>query len=83
MDWLKPYLIARVRVQALRAQVEAGGEVKAWQLMRAIEPVVGDLLPLPDRPLPDQEDRAEARRRQLGLENEAARRAFMDSSCCG
>jgi len=46
-DWSQRCLLARVRVLALREQALAGGEPSAWQLTRAIAPVLGDLLPLP------------------------------------
>ena len=83
MDWLKPYLVSRVRVKALRALVEAGGEPSRGQLRRAIEPVLGDLLPLPSEPLPEEWERQEAADRQRVYEEEAARRCFLGDGCCG
>lgn len=50
-EWNTRCLLARVRVLALRQQVRAGGELTAWQLTRAIAPVLGDLLPLPSAAL--------------------------------
>lgn len=52
--------IARVRLLALRAQVSAGGEPRAEQIIRSIEPVCGDLLPLPASAAADPEARAAA-----------------------
>ena len=46
-EWSTRCLLARVRCLALREQALAGGEPTAWQLTRAIAPVLGDLLPLP------------------------------------
>lgn len=47
ISWETNCMLARVRVNALRALVSAGGEPRAEQLVRAVEPVLGDLLPLP------------------------------------
>lgn len=52
-DWSTRCLLARVRVLALREQVLAGGDAAAWQLTRAIDPILGDLLPLPREADPD------------------------------
>ena len=40
-------LLARARLSALRALVRSGGRPTAAQLLRAVEPVLGDLLPIP------------------------------------
>jgi len=79
MEWLRPYLICRARVACLRAIVEAGGDLADWQLRRAIEPVLGDLLPLPEEPLPSKEARAEALRQSLWWDAEARRREALGS----
>ena len=39
--------VARVRVLALRALVLAGGSPTSEQMRRAVDPVLGDLVPLP------------------------------------
>jgi hypothetical protein len=80
MDWLKPYMVSRVRVAALRAAVEAGMDVEPWQLRRALEPVLGDLLPLPEEELPSSAARAKARQRSLELAAEADRRHALGTS---
>lgn len=77
MRWLRPYLISRCRVAALHAMVEAGGEPTSAQLRRAIEPVLGDLLPLPPSPLAGDEARAAAAARQAALEAEELRRELL------
>ena len=74
MDWIRPYLISRVRVAALRAQMRAGGPCSSGQLRRAIEPVVGNLLPYPGTVLEDPEERAKAEARYAALEAEDLRR---------
>lgn len=80
MDWLKPYLVCRARVAALRAMVDAGGRVADWQLRRALEPVLGDLLPLPREPRPSTEARSEALRQSLWWDAEARRRESLGST---
>jgi hypothetical protein len=40
-------LLARARISALRALARAGGRPTAAQLLRAVDPVLGDLLPVP------------------------------------
>ena len=40
-------LLARARISALRALVRSGGRPTAAQLLRAVEPVLGDLVPIP------------------------------------
>jgi len=40
-------LVARARLSACRALARAGGVPTAAQLLRAVEPVLGDLLPVP------------------------------------
>lgn len=42
-------MLSRVRLLALRAMVQAGGNPGASSLLRAVEPVLGDLLPLPSQ----------------------------------
>lgn len=74
MEWLRPYLVARVRVAALRAMVEAGGKPAGWQLRRAVEPILGDLLDPPATPAAAATDRRKALKAAAQLEGEAARR---------
>jgi len=74
MDWLKPYLISRVRVKALAAMIEAGGCPSAGAIVRAFEPVLGDLLPLPDQAAESGADRQKALDRFIELTAEDVRR---------
>jgi hypothetical protein len=50
-------LLARARISALRALVRAGGKPAAGQLLRAVEPLVGDLLPIPRAPAASEVER--------------------------
>ena len=77
MRWLRPYLISRCRVAALHAMVEAGGQPTSAQLRRAIEPVLGDLLPLPGSPPADEEARTAAAARFAAIEAEELRRDLL------
>ena len=61
-------MLSRVRCAALRAMVLAGGEVSGEQLVRALRPVLGDLLPLPMAPADGDEARATAGRQAAGWE---------------
>ena len=79
MDWLKPYLISRVRVKALAAMIEAGGEPSAAAIKRALEPVLGDLLPLPDQAAELAGDRQKALERFVELTAEDVRRQDLGS----
>lgn len=60
ITWEKQCMTARVRVLALRALVSAGGPLRDEQLVRAVEPVLGDLLPLPSSPAAEAGDRQKA-----------------------
>lgn len=74
MDYLKPYLVSRARVKALQAMVKAGGTPRPAQLRRALEPVLGDLLPLPIVAADTPAARAEWLDRYVLWEGEAERR---------
>lgn len=81
MDWLKPYLVSRVRVKALAAMIEAGGEPSTGAIHRAIAPVLGDLLPLPRAPRGSAADRQKALERFVELTAEDVRRSSLGPSC--
>lgn len=74
MDFLKPYLVSRARVKALQAMVKAGGTPRPAQLRRALEPVLGDLLPLAIVAADTPAERAEWLDRYVLWEGEAERR---------
>ena len=80
MDWVKPYLVSRVRVQALRAMVLGGVHPRPEQLFRAIEPVLGDLLPLPPGPAASAAARAQSRALAIALGIEGDRRDALGST---
>jgi hypothetical protein len=44
MDAVRRACVSRVRVLALAAMTRAGGRPSDYQLLRAVEPVLGDLL---------------------------------------
>lgn len=80
MDWIKPYLVSRVRVKALHAMVEAGGSPSAGMIRRSLEPVLGDLLPLPPTAAAAADDRQKALERFLELTAEDVRRSDLAGS---
>lgn len=53
LSWVDRCCLARARLLALRAQTAAGGPPTTRQLRRAVEPMLGDLLPLPDPQEPE------------------------------
>lgn len=83
MTWEERCAIARVRTEALRAMARAGGTPQGWQLRRALEPILGDLLPLGWRDLTAGEADAAERRPPVPAEDRAARECFLDGGCCG
>jgi hypothetical protein len=71
VPWEVRCAACRARVLALRELVAEGQPVENWQLARAVEPIIGDLVPLTASP-PKAEEGEEARLRRwqrLALED--------------
>ena len=49
MNWQDACEVTRVRVLVLREIVAGGGDLAEWQLRRALNPILGDLLVLRSR----------------------------------
>jgi len=78
-EWEDRCLVSRCRVAALRAIVDLGGQPSTPQLKRAIEPVLGDRVPLPWLEDPDDLEAIASSLRAAG-EMAASRRSCSRSA---